>query len=417
MTPVFEEYIKFLKDNNVDINIESGYYWIDRQIIRGFDKNGESHKVVRILIDDNLNVSCKKYDTNNVEFISWKELVELKKDEILMKENESINLIKKSISKYNEYEPICLTSGGKDSSVTMYLLRQVVPNSKGIFNNTSLDCADTYLYIKDLKNIETISPEEGFYQWRERNNFIPTRFARACCSIFKENALLEKYDNSKKSLFFMGMRNSESANRSEYGDEWSNDIWGDNWKGILPIRKWTDLDVWLYILMKDIPINKKYKKGYARVGCAVACPFYSKSTWTLDKYWYEYLYERWQEILQDDFIENNKWIVMNCTLKEYKTCWNGGVFREEPTEDVINEFAEYNKLNYDVAKNYFNHTCTKCKKAKKIKDKEVLAMNMKLLGRTSKKMCKKHLKEFLSMSEDEWKEQVESFKASGCSLF
>ena len=35
---------------------------------------------------------------------------------------------------------------------------------------------------------------------------------------------------TKKCLFFMGMRNEESAGRSEYGDEWKNNIWSDNWQ-------------------------------------------------------------------------------------------------------------------------------------------------------------------------------------------
>lgn len=54
---------------------------------------------------------------------------------------------------------------------------------------------------------------------------------------------------------------------------------------------------------------------------------------------------RWENILRDDFINNSKWLVLNCTLDEYiNQAWNGGVFREEPTEDVIKEYAEYSTL-------------------------------------------------------------------------
>ena len=34
---------------------------------------------------------------------------------------------------------------------------------------------------------------------------------------------------------------------------------------------------------------------------------------------------------------------MNCTLEEYlNVAWSGGAYREEPTEEVIEEFAKYN---------------------------------------------------------------------------
>ena len=76
------------------------------------------------------------------------------------------------------------------------------------------------------------------------------------------------------------------------------------------------------------------------MGCGIVCPNYTKSTWVLDKYWYPKMYERWQNILKDDFIKNNKWLIMNCTLEEYiQQAWNGGVFRDKPTEEVITEYG------------------------------------------------------------------------------
>lgn len=107
---------------------------------------------------------------------------------------------------------------------------------------------------------------------------------------------------------------------------------------------------------------------------------------------------------------------MNCTEQEYLTCWNGGVFRDEPTEEVIKEFAERNDLDEDVAKNYFNHKCKEC--GKRIKSKEVLGMNMKFNGRSVEDMyCKKHLKTILNIDDKEWDRMVEEFKDQDCKLF
>ena len=286
-----------------------------------------------------------------------------------------------------------------------------------IFNNTTLDCADTYKHIKTKENLIKITPKEGFYQWRNRLNFIPTRFARACCSIFKEGAMIDYLNKDTNYLFFMGMRNQESSKRSNYTDVWINDKWKNrDWVAVLPIRQWSELDVWLYILKENINVNTKYKKGYSRVGCAIACPYYTKTTWALDKYWYPKAFNRWQEILKEDFKKNNKDIIMNCTEDEYLTCWNGGVFRDEPTKEVIEQFADRNNLDINVAKNFFSHKCEICNK--KIKDKETLGMNMKINGRNINSMyCKKHLKEKLDLSEEQWNQMIDDFKKQGCELF
>lgn len=418
---VWNEYIKFLNDKGIDTikyNLKEGYYWFDNQIIKAYDKQGNIHKILRIAIDDKLNISIKTvYKNKPFEIESWSETIERNKERLLNLESESKVTIKNSLQKFSSLKPKILSSGGKDSSVVVALVRDIVPDAQIIFNNTSLDCADTYLHIQGFKNIYITNPKEGFYQWRERLNFIPTRIARACCSIFKEGAMVENLNSDDKYLFFMGMRNEESNTRANYRDEWKNDKWGNrDWQGILPIRKWTEEDIWLYILWRKIHINPKYKKGYSRVGCAVACPFYTKSTWVLDEYWYPMLYKRWHNILDIDFTKNNKDIIMNCTQEEYHNCWNGGVYRSEPNQEVIEQFADRNGLDISIAEKYFNHKCEDC--SKRIKSKEVLAMNMKYNGRnTNKFFCKKDLMKRLNITKERWEDDVERFKDQGCKLF
>lgn len=416
MNPIYNEYIKFLKDNNINLPIEEGYYWLDNQIIKAYDKQGNLHKLYRLKIDDDLNITCKQYKYKQFEIESWEETIKRNVNNLLYIEQESLDLINNKINAYNDYEPIILTSGGKDSSVTTYLVRQVV-NARCLFSNTSLDCADTYLYIKNMEDCTIINPKEGFYQWQKRLQFIPNRFSRACCSIYKENQVMKYLNKSKNYLLFMGMRNEESSTRSDYKDEKFDDRWGNRqWMGILPIRKWTEEDVWLYTWFRNIPINTKYKKGYMRAGCAIACPFATKSTWILDKYWYSKMYERWHDILEHNFINMCLWTRLNCTLKQYHMTWNSGICNKELTNDVINEFAEYMGLDVNIAEKYFNHTCEEC--GKKVNKKDVIAMNLKLVGRnTNVFYCKKHLMDGLNLTKEQWDLMVKDFKATGCSLF
>lgn len=427
MNPIFNEYIKFLNDTSkTKVNdLKEGYFWLDKSIIKGFDKYGNVRKFYRVQINDNLSLDVLKpktgYDNiSDVDLASWNDLIDINKQHLQNIENSSLKLIEEKMHKFKDYTSIIPVSMGKDSMVVAHLVRSLYPDIKSIFNNTSLDVAETYTMAKNFPNCEIMNPTKGFYQYVQQDHMIPTRLARFCCRIFKVGVMVEKLDHNHPYLLWMGMRNEESNTRSNYEDEWVNSSeWGDTcWQGILPIRKWSEMDVWLYTFWRNIEINEKYKKGYSRQGCGIACPYYTKSTWVLDKYWYRKSYDRWRKILKDDFIESKKWLIMNCTIEEYlNTAWNGGTYRDEPTEEVIKEFMVYNNIDdYKLAKQYFNKTCCQCDK--RIKDKNVIAMNMKVHGRNINKFyCKKCFMNLYNLSGDDWNERVEHFKQSNCILF
>lgn len=365
----------------------------------------------------------------DIDIASWNDLIEINLSHLENIESEAKQLIFAKLDKFEGYIPLVPISTGKDSMVVCYLVRECKEDTTAVFNNSTLDCADTYKIAKRFPNCLLMNPKQGFYQYIQEAQIIPTRFARFCCRIFKVGEMVNQLDHEIPYLMFMGMRNEESNTRSGYGDEWVNEAeWGNTkWQGILPIRTWTELDVWLYTLWRRIEINPKYRKGYSRVGCHIACPYYTKSTWVLDKYWYPTMRARWEEILRDDFIRNKKWIVMNCTIDEYvNQAWNGGAFREEPTKEVIQEFARYNGLDEDdikVAEQYFNKYCANgCKtqsgKPKKIKDRNTISMNMKFHGREIDKfLCKKCFMKLYDMDEEKWNWWIERFKQDGCALF
>lgn len=302
--------------------------------------------------------------------------------------------------------------------VVLDLVQKLIPDVEVYFNNTTLDVSDTYKMVH-ANNWSVINPDIGFYRYIFKEHFVPTRFSRGCCTHFKEGRTISYFKNESQMLFFMGVRNEESAARADREDFSKNPKWGErDWMSCLPIRKWTELHVWLYILKYELEINPKYRKGYTRVGCAIACPYYTKYTWVLDRYWYRNLYDRWRDILRKDFIRESRWFKLNCTVDEYVlNGWSGGLYRFEPDEKVVKEFMEYKGFNDEsVARQYFNKECAVC--GKNVRQNEVLAMNLKLHGRnTSKIYCKKHLCELHEMNNSQWDEAVDGFKAQGCELF
>ena len=378
----------------------------------------------RLKINDDLTITYKPHPdlkhTNNIKFETWEQTIKRNNDSLSQKEEKSISLLQKYCNN-SQRTIIDLNSTGKDSMVKTDLAKRAGINFDTYFNVTTLDVAESNMMAKE-QGFKFIYPDltsGGFYQWREKNNIVPSRLNRCCCERFKEHPTINYFGIDDKLLFLLGMRNSESLSRSKYQDVWSNKKWGKkrDWIGILPIREWSELDVWMYILKYHIPINKKYKYGYSRVGCGIACPNYTKTTWVLDKYWYPTMYQRWQKILADDFKNNYKWLIMNCTLQEYlQKAWTGGTYRNEPTNDVIKEYAEYQDIPTDLAQRYFCHTCTVC--GKRIKNKDEIAMNLKFVGKnTSKFYCKKHLCEQMEISDDIYNNLIKSSKITGCCFF
>ncbi len=65
MNPIFNEYITFLEHHQVDIkkiNLTEGYYWLDKTIIKAYNKKTyELIKIARIYTDNNLNLTYKIY--------------------------------------------------------------------------------------------------------------------------------------------------------------------------------------------------------------------------------------------------------------------------------------------------------------------------------------------------------------------
>lgn len=423
MLPIYKELLEMWKNKGYDLPIESGRFWLENNFIQGFTRDGTLTKLYKYKVFDDLHIEITKYhDKTNLctaDFETWNETVARNTNRLEHLIDDSIRLIKKTFAEYRDYDKYILTSTGKDSTVVLDLVHKVNTNIPVVFNNTSLDCADTYKMVKNHSDWIVTNPQQGFYQWIKKQNFIPTRFSRGCCTIFKEGNMIEHFSNiTNKAIWFMGVRNDESVKRADRKDMIHNPKWRDkNWFGCLPIRKWSDFDVWLYIIKNNLEVNEKYRKGYSRCGCAVACPYSTKYTWVLDEYWYPMMRNRWIHILDDGFIKEQRWTRMNCTKEEYHLCWNGGLYRKTPTDSVIEEFMEYKGIaDKNIALQYFNKACCIC--GKNVRQNDVLAMNLKINGRKADKIyCKKCLMNELKIGKEEWDEMVLDFKTQGCVLF
>jgi len=193
-------------------------------------------------------------------------------------EAEAIRFIKKDAKKKRGYEILASFSGGKDSAVTAHLVKKALGEISLLFSNTDIEYQETVDYVREIDE-KYRSIFGKVIEAKSKNNFLalckelgpPSRIMRWCCSTQKAAPANQYYSTLFTStLSFDGIRREESNARAEYPREHQNTKLQRQYSAY-PILNWTEIDVWLYTLWQNLPLNPLYEEGFARVGCW-ACP-------------------------------------------------------------------------------------------------------------------------------------------------
>lgn len=186
---------------------------------------------------------------------------------------------------------VCSFSGGKDSQVILDLVTRVIPERDlvVIYSDTGYELPTSLeLYQKVQDYYHKTYPSLRFFTSRNKQPLMfywdkmgaPSRVLRWCCSIMKSAplaVLLKELNGGSKqptAILFDGVRAEESVNRSGRSRIGKN-VKHNNIINISPILDWNATETYLYILLKDLPLNHAYRQGFSRVGCVI-CPYSSK---------------------------------------------------------------------------------------------------------------------------------------------
>lgn len=247
-------------------------------------------------------------DNNYYTFNKYKDLfVQENKNSYNLLSSEALDYISKQAADFSFNSSFVSFSGGKDSTVVSDLVTRSLGTPKviHIFGDTTLEFPETYDYIKRFKKNHRFTPlfnarnkEKNFYEMCDVIG-PPSRVMRWCCTVFKTGAITQytnsMFKNKAKILTFYGIRRSESRSRSKYERE-SDSPKITKQHTISPIIDWIDVDVWLYILTRNIDFNDAYRLGFTRVGCW-CCP--NNSLWSefLSKIYHEDDFYNWRNLL------------------------------------------------------------------------------------------------------------------------
>ena len=206
---------------------------------------------------------------------------------------------------------VCTYSGGKDSEVMLELFKRSGIPFEVHNSHTTADAPQTVRHIREvfrsleLKGVKCEIQMPTYKgkpttMWRliPEEKTPPTRLARYCCKILKEDGCAKRY-------IATGVRWDESAKRKNRGEfekisrrsegreRFSQTIlMNDNTAYrrmtelcmqkskmvVNPIIDWTDAEIWDYINSEHIQTCELYQCGYSRVGC-IGCPMAGKRRW------------------------------------------------------------------------------------------------------------------------------------------
>lgn len=208
-------------------------------------------------------------------------------------------------------------SGGKDSTVLLHLVRNILPKVEAVFVDTGLEFPELKDFVKTYDNVTIIRPEMSFREVIDKYGYpvisksvadtingaksnsnslrarkldgsmkgnsifdcskynylldAPFEVNSQCCTIMKKRPF-HKFNKISGKSPMTGQTANESLLREK---TWLANGCNSFKKGhniSNPLSVWTEKDIWDYIKKFDITLAEPYYMGYERTGC-VFCAF------------------------------------------------------------------------------------------------------------------------------------------------
>lgn len=173
----------------------------------------------------------------------------------LQKVENAKKLIREEIK--NHKKIILGSSFGKDSMVTMHLVLSVKPDMPVFSILAETEFPETFAFVKEMTKKYNLDCKEYVFVQEQGGK---------CCGkpkVEKTKEALKDYD-----AWISGVRRTEGITRANFEPvEEKNGLTKIN-----PILDFTELDIWRYLALNEIPVNPTYKKGYRSLGCSF-CSF------------------------------------------------------------------------------------------------------------------------------------------------
>lgn len=197
-------------------------------------------------------------------------------------EAESIEIIREVVAEFEN--PVMLYSIGKDSSVMLRLAQKAFYPAPITFPLLHVDTSYKFPEMIKFRDeyCKKLKIDLKIYQYPdiEKNNINPFDLGTVkCCSLLKTKALLNALKEKGYDAAFGGARRDEEKSRAkervfsfrDKNGQWDPkqqrpELWNifnakinpEESIRVFPISNWTELDIWQYISLEEIPIVPLY---------------------------------------------------------------------------------------------------------------------------------------------------------------
>lgn len=196
-------------------------------------------------------------------------------------EGEAIQILRDGVA--NAERPVLLFSGGKDSTVLAHLaLKAFYPSRPPV---PLLHVDSTWEFAEVINFRDRFATEHGFRleTWRNEEGFglglNPVEHGDTYTTAMRTDALRQALDRGKYDVIFGGARRDEESTRAKErvvsvrgrGHSWDPknqraELWNVfNWTRtaeqtlrVYPLSNWTEFDLWMYILTRDVELCPLY---------------------------------------------------------------------------------------------------------------------------------------------------------------
>jgi len=174
-----------------------------------------------------------------------------------------------------EYDPgsvFVAWTGGKDSTVVLWLWRMVLresfgengPAARALRLETGLDFPEICEFCQDLAGkwgIKEVRAEPSPKDLPSEPGLDPV----TCCSLLKIKPLSRAVTEQGVEVLVTGLRREEHPGRDDRSlREHKED---PRYLQLNPILEWTEIDVWSFILAESLPYCSLYDQGYRSLDC------------------------------------------------------------------------------------------------------------------------------------------------------
>jgi len=195
-------------------------------------------------------------------------------------EAESIFIIREVVAEFER--PVMLYSVGKDSSVMVRLAQKAFYPGKIPFPLLHVDTGYKFKEMYKFRDefVKKIGADLVIYKHPQSGEVNPFKYGtQKCCAILKTRALLDAIKQGKYDAAFGGARREEEKSRAKervysFRDEFGQwdpknqrpELWNlynarinkNESIRVFPLSNWTELDIWQYIYMENIPVVPMY---------------------------------------------------------------------------------------------------------------------------------------------------------------